>query len=53
MQTQKRIQLHTPQISKRAPAAADKRTPKSTPVELDTRALKHVAGGVDGPNKYW
>ena len=53
MQTQKRNQLHTPQISKRAPAAAEKRAPKSAPVELDTRALKHVAGGVDGPNKYW
>lgn len=53
MQTQKRNQLHTPQTSKRAPALADKRAPKSAPVELDTRALKHVAGGVDGPNKYW
>jgi hypothetical protein len=53
MQTQKRIHPHTPQISKRAPAAVDKRAPKSAPVELDSRALKHVAGGVDGPNKYW
>lgn len=53
MQTQKRTQQHTTQLSKRAPAAADKRVPKSAPVELDSRALKHVAGGVDGPNKYW
>jgi len=53
MQTQKRNQLTTPLTAKRAPAVADKRTPKSAPVELDSRALKHVAGGVDGPNKYW
>ena len=53
MQTQKRIQPQTHQTSKRAPAAADKRAPKTAPVELDSRALKHVAGGVDGPNKYW
>jgi len=53
MQTQKRNQPHPTQISKRAPAAAEKRAPKSAPVELDSRTLKHVAGGVDGPNKFW
>jgi hypothetical protein len=54
MQTHKRTQLHTPPVTKRTPTAADKRAPKvSAPVELDSRALKHVAGGVEGPNKFW
>ncbi len=55
MQTQKRTPSHAAPVSKHVPAVPAKQAlARSTPVELDAQALRHVAGGTtDGPKKYW
>jgi hypothetical protein len=56
MQTQKRIPSLRTRNDKKSPAApAPRQDVRSAPIELDTSALRHVAGGngEQGPKKYW
>ena len=55
MQTQKRTPSNIAPVAKAASSLAIKPVaPRSTPVEIDARSLRHVAGGtIEGPKKYW
>ena len=54
MQTQKRTPSNTAPVAKAAsPLTIKPNAPRSKPVEIDAQTLRHVAGGVEGPKKYW
>jgi hypothetical protein len=54
MQTQKRTPSNTTPVAKAAsPLTIKPNAPRSKPVEIDAQTLRHVAGGTEGPKKYW